>query len=72
MAKRYHKINKEKVLNDIVLTISLIVSVLLIRFIMHISGIENTDYRNAFFFVSSFICIKLIYNIIMRVIKYSL
>ena len=64
MAK--HEINKENVINDIILTVSLIISVLFVKFVMWITKLDTSEYENIIFFVSSFICIKLIYNIAMH------
>ena len=58
-----HEINKNKMKNDIVLTVALIVSINLVRFLMHLTGLDANDYDAALFFVFSFICIKVTYNL---------
>ena len=58
-----HKLNKSKMRNDIILTVALLFSLILIRVIMEITGISMSDYDTQIFFISSFICIKITYNV---------
>ena len=57
-----HKLNKSKMRNDIILTVALLFSLILIRVIMEITGLTMHDYNTPIFFISSFICIKITYN----------
>ena len=52
-----HKLNKSKMRNDIILTVALLFSLILIRVIMEITGLTMHDYNTPIFFISSFICI---------------
>lgn len=70
MAHEHHEINKDKMKNDIVLTIALIISINLVRFLMHVSGLDANDYDATLFFIFSFICIKVTYNLINKFVDY--
>ena len=63
----HHEIDKAKMKNDIVLTIALTVSIFLVRFLMHISGLNENDYDAALFFIFSFICIKITFHLFNRI-----
>ena len=65
----HDNINKEKMINDIVLTVSLILSVILVRIIMTFINADISQYKNAVFFISTFIVIKILYNVMMRIIR---
>ena len=65
----HNNVNKEKMINDIVLTISLILSVILVRIIMTFMNVNTSQYKNAIFFISTFIAIKILYNMVMRIIR---
>lgn len=58
-----HRLNKSKMKNDIVLTVALLFSLILVRAVMEITGLSMSDYDTPIFFISSFICIKLTYNL---------
>lgn len=65
-----HELNKNKMKNDIVLTIALIVSIFLVRFLMKVTGLNANDYDAALFFVFSFICIKVTYNLFNKFVDH--
>lgn len=58
-----HEINKNKMKNDIVLTVALFVSLFLVRIIMKITGLDANEYDTAIYFILSFVCIKVTYNL---------
>ena len=62
-----YEINKLKMKNDIVLTSALLFSLILVRFVMNITGLTMSDYHTPIFFVSSFICIKGTYNLFSKI-----
>lgn len=64
-----HEINKAGMYNDIILTIALIVSVVLVELGMHFTNMSDHEYNAAIFFIASFILIKLIYNFLLRTIR---
>lgn len=55
-----HEINKSNMINDIVLTISLIISVIIAELIITAGNV--TDNKAAIFFLLTFVLIKLTYN----------
>ena len=58
-----HRLNKSKVKNDIILTIALVVSMFLVRLIMHFTNLNATEYDTQIFFVFLFVCIKITYHL---------
>ena len=64
-----NNIDKLKMINDIILTLSLIISVCLVRLLMSIFHANLSPYRNSIFFISTFIAIKILYNVTMRIIR---
>ena len=66
-----HELNKNKMKNDIVLTVALIISIFLVRFLMRVSSLNANDYNAALFFVFSFICIKITYNLFNKFVDYA-
>ena len=63
-----HRLNKSKMKNDIVLTVALLFSLILVRAVMEITGLSMSDYNTPIFFISSFICIKLTYNLFNKLL----
>lgn len=63
-----HRLNKSKMKNDIVLTVALLFSLILVRAVMEITGLSMSDYDTPIFFISSFICIKLTYNLFNKLL----
>lgn len=57
-------VDKYKMKNDIVLTVSLTISIFFVRFLLTITGLDKNDYDTVMFFVFSFICIKITYNLL--------
>lgn len=64
-----HEINKAGMYNDIILTISLIISVILVELGMYLTNMSDHEYNTVIFFIASFIFIKLIYNFLLRTIR---
>lgn len=63
----HHEVNKDKMRNDIVLTIALTVSIFFVRFLLSITGLDKNDYDTVMFFVFSFICIKITYHLFTKI-----
>lgn len=61
-----HRLNKSKMKNDIILTIALVVSMFLVRLIMHFTNLNATEYDTPLFFILFFVCIKITYNLFLR------
>ena len=61
------EINKSHMINDIVLTISLIVSVIITKLIMSIGDV--TENKSAIFFILTFINIKVTYNAFLKITR---
>lgn len=59
----HHELDKIKMKNDIVLTVALIVSMIVVRIGMHLLYLCTSEYNAAIFFTSSFICVKITYNL---------
>ena len=66
-----HEIDKNKMKNDIVLTVVLIISLVLVRLIMKVTGLEDYQHNTAIYFILSFICIKVTYNLFNRIVEQS-
>lgn len=66
----HHEIDKDKMKNDIVLTVALTISIFFVRFLLHITGLNENDYDTVMFFVFSFICIKITYNLLGKLVDY--
>jgi hypothetical protein len=64
-----HQVNKYKVAEDIALTISLILSVILVKFVMHLTGLETVRYDGIIFLCSCFVSIKAMYNLLKKLTK---
>lgn len=65
MAK--HEINKSNMINDIVLTISLIISIILVELIMYIGSVNEN--QTFVFFILIFVLIKITYNGFSRIVR---
>lgn len=63
-----HEINKATMKNDIVLTLSLIISIVIANMIMYITNLNDSKYHTIIFFAIFFILIKILYNIATRFI----
>ena len=56
-----HQINKSNMVNDIILTLSLIISVSIVKLFMIITNLTSSQYESTIFFNTCFIMIKTIY-----------
>lgn len=61
-----HELNKAKIRNDVILTISLLLSMVVSECIMHMTKMHVYDYDVLIFFVLLFILIKIFYNLISK------
>ena len=68
MKHHHHELNKNKMKNDIALTIALIVSMLFSKYIMHLTGLNNHVYDTFIFFVIGFVSTKITYNLFNKII----
>ena len=59
-----HEINKNKMRNDIVLTIALVISIILTEIMMHFTNLANSAIA---FFLFAFILTKITYHIILKI-----
>lgn len=64
-----HRLNKSKMKNDIILTIALFVSMVLVRCIMCITSLNATDYDTPIFFILLFVTVKITYNLFHRLLN---
>lgn len=56
-----HEINKANMINDIILTISLAISVIIVKAVMYMTNIDTHEYEGMIFFIASFIMVKITY-----------
>ena len=61
-----HEINKDSMINDIILTISLVLSTIIVETLIYFIGILD---KTIIFFISNFIGIKLIYNVLSKIVR---
>ena len=64
-----HEINKASMINDIILTISLIISFIIVKSVMYVTKLNTLENEGIIFFVSSFIMIKIIYFSLTRLVR---
>ena len=62
----HHEINKNKMKNDIVLTVALCVSLIFVRLVMHLTYLCTHEYNYIIFFISSFVLVKITYHLFGR------
>lgn len=63
-----NEINKNKMINDIILTVSLCISIVILELLMHIFVIE---FESFMYFILIFALIKIIYNGLLKISIYK-
>lgn len=63
------QIDKHIMDNDIILTIALIISSLIVTIMSHLTNLYESEYKLPIFIIVSFILIKLIYNVLLHIYK---
>lgn len=63
-----HEINKNKMINDIILTIALCLSIAILELVMYIFLIE---FESFMYFILVFVLIKIIYNGLLKLSMYK-
>ena len=63
------ELNKNEMVNDISLTISLILSFIAAQIIMEYIHLRESEYKVIIFFVLFFICIKFSYHTILAIVR---
>lgn len=64
-----HEIDKQSMMNDIILTIALIISLAIVTVISHIIDLYESNYKLPVFAIITFILVKLFYNAIHHIYK---
>ena len=66
----HHEVDKNKMKNDIVLTVALFVSLILVRVVMHLTYLCTSEYNYIIFFISSFVLVKITYHLFGRIVDF--
>ena len=65
----HHEINKNKIKNDIILTIALAIAMLGVRQFMFLTNLMEHEWDVAIFLVLSFFAIKFTYNFLTKIVE---